>query len=569
MQNYVEIGILGQGSFGRVFQAKRKTDEQTFAVKMIPVVQQDMESIRSEARMLFEMNHPNVVRYYDSFTHKRRREGLCFCIVLEFCSKGSLFQLVRRTAEFGRQFPEFAVRLLVHQIAEALAYLHAKGVVHRDLKTDNILFGADGVLKLTDFGLVRLMETGATSIATKTGGHICYQAPEMLTEGKVSPSVDMWAAGCILCELATMEFTFRRVASTNSPFALNRSAQAKAIEDVRDKHECLAALAEQLLESDPALRPTAAAVLQQLPIGVIAAAVAEEQYQAIFRVLTEPTPSKRRGRERRDPRHEEGGEAHSPDSRNSDRSQNASTDSERDKGHGRAGRGSGRPRMLPPVAPPVSGGGGVPASAARSSLICLNLLVLVAAVACGAFGALLVASKQLIFGVGATLGTLVLGTCGFLLLLALTGFAAAQWRSLRLMHAYTALLILLLVAMVVMLVCALAATNGAARGLLLVAWSEHVNQMDPWVCDFQAAHNCSGFDLRDLGCDDFCPPPFQCDGTCYEELQLTIRGNFLGVALAAVGVALVAGVCLVASCVLSRNWKGGPIGYELVQPSER
>ena len=129
MQDYHLLDQVGEGSFGRVFKARRKYTSQIVAIKMINKLGQspeDLTNFRREIDILRCVDHPHIMRMIDIF-----ETDTDFCVVSEFAC-GDLFQAVQ-----DKHMPERAVRNIAAQLISALGYLHSKHIIHRDLKPQN------------------------------------------------------------------------------------------------------------------------------------------------------------------------------------------------------------------------------------------------------------------------------------------------------------------------------------------------------------------------------------------------------------------------------------------------
>ncbi|BDA42374.1 probable serine/threonine-protein kinase 4 at N-terminal half [Coccomyxa sp. Obi] len=185
---------LGRGSYGSVYQARVKDSDETVAIKVIPVGEQDdIAEIQKEIDMLKECNHPNVVRYLGSW----RTKGALW-IAMEFCGGGSVSDLVQ-AAEGPLE--EDIISYICAETLAGLNYLHAIGKVHRDIKCGNILLTEAGEVKLADFGvaaqLTRTMSKRNTFIGTPH-----WMAPEVIQESRYDGKVDVWALGISAIEMA-------------------------------------------------------------------------------------------------------------------------------------------------------------------------------------------------------------------------------------------------------------------------------------------------------------------------------------------------------------------------------
>ncbi|OHT05117.1 AGC family protein kinase [Tritrichomonas foetus] len=192
MQDYHLLDQVGEGSFGRVFKARRKFTSRIVAIKMINKLGQspdDLTSFRREIEILRRVDHPNIMRMIDVF-----ETDTDFCVVSEFAC-GDLFQAVQ-----DKNMPERAVRNIAAQLVSALKYLHGQHIIHRDLKPQNVLIQPKKIVKICDFGFARALST-TTLVLTSVKGTPLYMAPELVQEKPYDEKVDVWSLGVILYEL--------------------------------------------------------------------------------------------------------------------------------------------------------------------------------------------------------------------------------------------------------------------------------------------------------------------------------------------------------------------------------
>eukprot|EP00756_Hemistasia_phaeocysticola_P005486 Hpha_TRINITY_DN13347_c0_g1::TRINITY_DN13347_c0_g1_i3::g.95455::m.95455 len=209
---------LGSGSFGVVFQAIDEDTGGIIAVKQIELGGQDkpqqpsqqghattdLAELRGEIELLRSISHKNVVQYLGT-----QQVGSFVFIFMEFMAGGSLAELARQCG--GSGLPARVIQQYTKQILEGLCYLHCKGIVHRDIKGDNILCeGASGVVKLADFGAAKRLQQVATMGRSNRQqlsglkGTVLFLSPEVIQgSGHYSPASDVWALGCTVIELAT------------------------------------------------------------------------------------------------------------------------------------------------------------------------------------------------------------------------------------------------------------------------------------------------------------------------------------------------------------------------------
>lgn len=175
---------LGKGGFGTVFLAREDVSNRQVAIKQLS--SQDASRQREivhEMQMVSRFNHPNIVTYHHHFSEN----GLLF-LVMEYCSGGSL-----RDAHRRQKLSPHTALTLIQTVAETLAFIHAKQIVHHDIKPDNLLITDAGTVKLSDFGIAN---TGA--------GTLAYMSPEALaweTSSVLDARVDIYALGVTLMEL--------------------------------------------------------------------------------------------------------------------------------------------------------------------------------------------------------------------------------------------------------------------------------------------------------------------------------------------------------------------------------
>ena len=206
--DYHILELVGEGSFGKVYKARRKFTGAITAMKFIAKhgkTEKDIKALRQEIDILRGLKHPNIIAMVDAFETKAE-----FCVVTEF-AQGELFEIL----EDDQCLPEEEVRAVAKQLVRALHYLHSNRVIHRDMKPQNILIGARRVVKLCDFGFARAMSS-ATMVLTSIKGTPLYMAPELVQEQPYNHTVDLWSLGVILYELFVGQPPFY----TNSIYSL-------------------------------------------------------------------------------------------------------------------------------------------------------------------------------------------------------------------------------------------------------------------------------------------------------------------------------------------------------------
>jgi serine/threonine protein kinase len=164
----------------------------------------EVASLTAEINLMQKLSHPNIVKYFGCQSMQTTSGQLRFEIFLEHCHGGTLTSLRKR---FGKRLNMSLARTYTKQILEGLKYLHGQGVLHRDLKSDNVLISANGVAKLADFGCSKKIGTSTSSTQGKLSntlvGTPLFMAPEVVNDcgpGYSRPA-DIWSLGCIVIEM--------------------------------------------------------------------------------------------------------------------------------------------------------------------------------------------------------------------------------------------------------------------------------------------------------------------------------------------------------------------------------
>jgi len=199
------LDLLGYGGMGAVYKARQKSLDRLVALKIIKPDAVDApgfaERFDREAKALAKLSHSNIVSIHDS----GKSDGLYY-FVMEYVDGTNL----RRLIESKELAPEQAIRI-IPQVCEALQFAHDEGIVHRDIKPDNILVDSKGRVKIADFGLAKLLGKTSINEHTLTGTHQVmgtprYMAPEQMEGSKaVDHRADIYSLGVVFYEMLTGE----------------------------------------------------------------------------------------------------------------------------------------------------------------------------------------------------------------------------------------------------------------------------------------------------------------------------------------------------------------------------
>ena len=205
LTNFVILEELGRGGMAVVYRARQRRPSRTVALKLLLAgacaSPELLDRLRNEAEAVARMQHPHVVQIFEVTEH----DGLT-CLVLEYVAGGTLAQKIGGTPQSVNEGAR-----LIETLASTIHQAHAQGIIHRDLKPANVLLTADGIPKITDFGLAKLSVGGVSLTATgETLGTPSYIAPEQIdARSPVGPQADVYALGAILYELLTGRPPFR------------------------------------------------------------------------------------------------------------------------------------------------------------------------------------------------------------------------------------------------------------------------------------------------------------------------------------------------------------------------
>ncbi|KAM6501494.1 hypothetical protein JOM56_004508 [Amanita muscaria] len=291
LEMYEPLDVIGNGSFGIIRKVRRKSEGTVFARKELNferMSERDRKQIVAEVNILKDLHHEHIVRYIDR--HVDRDAGILY-ILMEYCGGGDLSTVIKQAAKHNRPIPEDTIWNYFMQILLALHHCHhpngharsssGGGVVgavdansietafgggrdrrvqilHRDLKPDNVFLDENNNVKLGDFGLSKAL--AQTSFANTYVGTPYYMSPELMQEKAYDSKSDIWSLGCLIYELCALKPPFHE-AKTHAELSICiRNGRIPPLP--RGYSQALSNVIKSMLSLNPAMRPSAAQLLQ-------------------------------------------------------------------------------------------------------------------------------------------------------------------------------------------------------------------------------------------------------------------------------------------------------------------
>lgn len=247
---------LGEGGFGIVYKGSWQSEEVAIKTLRMTKLSSDLEEeFVREAQAMAKLNSPRIIRLFGIC-----REPGAYAMIMEFMPKGDLYQLL---SEKKNALPWTKRWQLATDIGEGLAYLHANNILHRDLKSLNILLDHNLRAKITDFGLAALKQHSSSMYTESSKGSVAWMAPELFTrKTKLTPASDVYAYGMILWEIAARQIPF--LDAPNQQIIPTWIKEGEREDIPEDCPKPYAQLIESCWKADPEERPTAAKVLEAL-----------------------------------------------------------------------------------------------------------------------------------------------------------------------------------------------------------------------------------------------------------------------------------------------------------------
>jgi len=250
---YLNPTKIGEGAAGEVFLATdTKTNEQ-IAIKKMPLNAQNIKLLTSEIHIMKESTHPNVVRYLDSFRVEDK-----LWVAMEYMGGGCLTEILEQFEDV--QMAEGNIAWVCQETLKGLAYIHSLHRIHRDIKSDNILLGSGGEVKIADFGYAAQLTQQKNKRQTIVGTPY-WMAPELIRGQEYDTKVDIWSLGIMIMEMAEGEPPYMEFPPLRALFLIT----TKGIPDLKEPSKWsqhFQNFVSLCLEKDPSQRPDASELLK-------------------------------------------------------------------------------------------------------------------------------------------------------------------------------------------------------------------------------------------------------------------------------------------------------------------
>ena len=272
VQDYVLIKSLGKGSFGEVYLTKKEKNSKLFATKRIPCSKLSSKDFKkyldNEIKIMRKLQHENIIKFQDCYQTENN-----IYIIMEYINGGSLSEFLSKyKLKHGHPFPQKMIQHFVKQIVQGLIYIHSKGIIHRDIKLENILikFPFDNTsidennytlskVKIIDFGLAT-----EAQLAKSIVGSPIYMDPNILKKYDKSGGIekfklydkkaDIWSLGAVTYEMLTGENIFK---ASNLPELLNKVKKGDYYLEVKSLSNEILSFLNGMLQNDPKKRKSA------------------------------------------------------------------------------------------------------------------------------------------------------------------------------------------------------------------------------------------------------------------------------------------------------------------------
>ena len=205
MNNYVLLNKIGEGSFSNVYKTRNTNDSKMYSSKIINLSKNDYKNIITEIHILAKGKSKYILSLKDIVLSKKT-----LYLITTFYKYGDLRNEIIARNDTQKYFDESMVIKFFYQVSSGIEYLHRNNIIHRDIKTSNILITNKYNLVLSDFNTSKILpkQEFITNKRHTQIGTLFYMSPELINNSKYNFTVDIWALGCVLYEIMTLKMAF-------------------------------------------------------------------------------------------------------------------------------------------------------------------------------------------------------------------------------------------------------------------------------------------------------------------------------------------------------------------------
>ena len=277
--------VLGKGSYGFVAKVRSKKNNKIYAMKQIDLSkigsQKEIDLCKREIVLLQKLNHPNINKYYKSFTIKN-----CIYIIMEFMNNGDVSGFIKAHEKFNKPVREEEVWNILLQSMTALEYIHSQNVIHRDIKPANLFMTNEKTIKIGDFGVAAKMPGMKTSVNANFSGTVVgspmFMSPEMLREEEYDKKTDIFSMGIAMYELCFFQSPKKAGITQDGRIVLRDNPIQKNLNVYSQK---LLTILQLMIEEDKNKRPSASELCQLIQAQYIQTFLKTSSLGAVTRCL--------------------------------------------------------------------------------------------------------------------------------------------------------------------------------------------------------------------------------------------------------------------------------------------
>ena len=200
-KKYETLNLIVKVKNKEVYKVLNQEDHKIYCMKKFKI-EGNLDEIKKEAKILSELKSEYIIKYYESF-----EDNNYFCIIMEYCET-DLAQFIKGCQNEKKIISEELILKYIFEICDGLREIHSKDLIHRDLKPENLFINKENKIKIGDFGISeKLKDKNKDNITQNIRGTPCYLAPELFSK-IYNFKVDIWALGCIIYELCTLQVCF-------------------------------------------------------------------------------------------------------------------------------------------------------------------------------------------------------------------------------------------------------------------------------------------------------------------------------------------------------------------------